>query len=106
MNTDQLQHSPVLPCQQSSNVSDPLASTVASPTVSTDLCHRPSTMAAVTDAQRLLTALDNLACAQPPELFADQFVVSTERTHGGQAVVVFARDKGAGFMHYAIKCAS
>jgi hypothetical protein len=77
---------------------------MTSATWSTDLLKLPSTMAAGAEDEWLLTALDNLACAEPPEPFAGQFILGHERTHGGQAVVVFAHDIGAGFMHYAIKC--
>jgi hypothetical protein len=56
-----------------------------------------------TDAKRrLITALDNMAAAQPPQLFAGLYALLRERAEGGQAVVNLARD-ATGLRQYAIK---
>lgn len=36
---------------------------------------------------RLITALDNILYAEPPELFASRYLLVNERAMGGQAVV-------------------
>jgi hypothetical protein len=65
----------------------------------------PGTMETKNCKQQLLVALANLAQAQPPEPFANEFIMSGEVVEGGQAVVAFARDSRDGFGQYAIKCA-
>ena len=67
---------------------------------------RPSTLAEPGAVDKLLTALDNMASAEPPQLFAGRYRLKTEWVRGGQALVVFARDDGEGFFQYAIKCAA
>ena len=56
------------------------------------------------DRDKLSTALSNMATAQPPVWFAGRYEVQDLLTHGGQAVVAFAKD--ASGWEYAIKCAS
>ena len=56
------------------------------------------------EIDELLTAVQNMAYAQPEYVFASNYVLSTEHVHGGQSVVVFARGVGPGMRHYAIKC--
>lgn len=53
---------------------------------------------------RLERALEKLAEAEPPQLFAGRYVLLQERVAGGQAIVNFARGRGAGLTQYAIKC--
>ena len=55
---------------------------------------------------RLVTALENMARAEPAQLFAGRYRLKAEWVQGGQALVVFARDDADGFFQYAIKCGS
>ena len=53
---------------------------------------------------KLSRALEAMATAYPPVPFAGEYVLSTERITGRQAVIVFAADNTR--TQYAIKCAS
>ena len=55
---------------------------------------------------RLVTALEEMARAEPVQLFAGRYRLKAEWVQGGQALVVFARDDADGFFQYAIKCGS
>jgi hypothetical protein len=63
----------------------------------------PHTMDEPDAKEQLLTAIENIAGTQPPEVFAGAYILSSNYMRGGQAVVVFARDCGEGFLQYAIK---
>ena len=65
---------------------------------------QPSTLAEPKDMDRLVTALENMATAEPPQLLAGRYRLRAEWARGGQALVVFARNAGDGFFQYAIKC--
>ena len=73
---------------------------------STITIEAPCTMAVTGGFKaQLRTALENMASAEPPCPFAGEYLLSPNVVYGGQALVVFARDVGHGFMQYAIKCA-
>ena len=65
----------------------------------------PSTLEEPDVHNRLVTALENMANAEPAQLFAGRYRLKAEWVRGGQALVVFARDDAHGFFQYAIKCA-
>ena len=65
---------------------------------------RPSTLGEEEELGKLLTALTNMASAEPPQLFADRYRLKAGFVRGGQALVVFALNDGEGFFQYAIKC--
>jgi hypothetical protein len=52
---------------------------------------------------KLSKALEAMATAYPPVMFADRFVLSMERIRGWQALIAFAADTSGS--QYAIKCA-
>ena len=52
---------------------------------------------------KLLCALENLASADPPRVFARRYVLLQERSVGGQAVVNYARGRDGGLYQYALK---
>ena len=52
---------------------------------------------------KLLCALENLAAADPPRVFARRYVLLQERSVGGQAVVNYARGRDGGLFQYALK---
>jgi hypothetical protein len=52
---------------------------------------------------KLSKALEAMATAYPPALFADKYVLSNDRIPGRQALIAFAADSTA--FQYAIKCA-
>lgn len=66
----------------------------------------PWTLGESSDKGKLIMALENLALAEPMQLFASKYALLNERAAGGQAVVNFARDARGGFFQYAIKCAT
>lgn len=55
--------------------------------------------------QELVKAVEAMAHAEPQELFAGNYYLSTDMVQGGQALVVFGRGRGAGMRQHAIKCA-
>ena len=65
----------------------------------------PSTLGDAEEMNRLVVALQNMAAAEPAQLFAGRYRLQAEIVQGGQAVVVFARDRSNGFFQFAIKCA-
>ena len=54
---------------------------------------KADTLAEADPMQRLLVALENMATADPPRLFAHKYALLNERAMGGQAVVNFARKR-------------
>jgi hypothetical protein len=66
----------------------------------------PHTLAAADERKRLVAAVTNMAMSQPPLVFANRFLFTTDMVRGGQGIVVFARNSGAGMHHIAIKCTS
>ena len=54
---------------------------------------------------KVTTALQHMARADPPIVFANRYLLIDEQVQGGQAVVCFARDASHGATQYAIKCA-
>ena len=64
----------------------------------------PQTLAEPDEQRRLLCALDNMSCSDPPPLFAGRYVMLRDRAGGGQSVVNFARGADGGFTQFAIKC--
>ena len=66
----------------------------------------PQTLAEPDEQRRLLCALDNMSCSDPPPLFARRYVMLRDRAGGGQSVVNFARGADGGFTQFAIKCVS
>jgi hypothetical protein len=65
----------------------------------------PHTMAVEDEKDRLVFAVTNMAMSQPPLVFADRFLFTTDIIEGGQGVVVFARNRDAGLRQFAVKCA-
>lgn len=57
----------------------------------------------VDERERLAVALENMALADPPQLFDGRFLLHNERVDGGQALVCFARATSGGFEQLAIK---
>jgi hypothetical protein len=55
------------------------------------------------DRAALALALDEMAAARPPGVFAGAYTVLQERERGCQSLVQFARDRRTGMEHYAIK---
>jgi hypothetical protein len=66
----------------------------------------PHTLDTVDEQNQLVAAVTNMAMSQPPLVFANRFVFTTDMVEGGQGIVVFARGRSAGMNHIAIKCAS
>jgi hypothetical protein len=64
----------------------------------------PRTMAVEDEKDRLVSAVNNMAMSQPPLVFADRFLFTTDIIEGGQGVVVFARNRDAGLRQFAVKC--
>jgi hypothetical protein len=64
----------------------------------------PPTLAAGDNYEQLEAEISNMALSQPPLLFANRFLFTTDFVRGGQALVVFARGRDAGLRQYAIKC--
>ena len=50
-------------------------------------------------------ALEKMATASPPDLFAGRWALFREQAAGGQAVVAFAREEAGSMKQFAIKCA-
>jgi hypothetical protein len=92
----------------------PPATTSSSPQVQATLCSSlgptqimlPHTMAVEDEKDRLVSAVTNMAMLQPPLVFADRFLFTTDIIEGGQGVVVFARNRDAGLRQFAVKCAA
>jgi hypothetical protein len=66
----------------------------------------PHTLAGAGERDRLVAAVTNMAMSQPPLVFANRFLFTTDMVEGGQGIVVFARSRDAGMRQIAIKCAS
>jgi hypothetical protein len=64
----------------------------------------PATVKAGTEREQLIAAVTNMAMSQPPTVFADRFLFTTDMVEGGQGIVVFARGRDAGMRQFAIKC--
>jgi hypothetical protein len=62
-------------------------------------------VAAGSEREQLIAAVTNMALSQPPLVFADRFLFTTDSVEGGQSIVVFARSRDAGMRQFAIKCA-